>query len=412
MKTFSNKIIIITMARNLSVALFLVLFTCSLSYSYPKFAAYTGAKCLDCHVNPTGGGMRNPGGVGYSKNKLFFKFLEKQNKTTQIETQITKGISMGADMRMIFIDDETGDGQPNFNTFFQMQGDLYVNAEVNDYISLMIAPGLYIPNTYGPNPLPTKYEIYGMVSNLPAGLYLKAGRFIPNFGIKIPEHRAYNRQFNDLYTPYASDAGLEIGISPSFFTLTAGLSNGTSRNKNGQINNSFDFDNQKQFTASGDFRWAHKKRKYTFGLGGSFMTNPFKYDPANNINALRQMAAGFLSIGLFERVAIMGELAYNRLDIRDSVSTRSDIRTIFGEIDIKVADGFELKFQYENFDNALGIKNSPTERKRYSAGAVFYPLTGLEVESIFRIVKNGLGDPETIEDFKDNEFQTTFKFYF
>lgn len=105
---------------------------------------------------------------------------------------------MGSDMRMIFIDDQTGEGNPNFNTFFQMQGDLYVNAQVNKYISLMVAPGLYIPNTYGSNPLPTKYEIYGMVSNLPAGLYFKAGRFIPNFGIKVPEHRAYNRIFNDL----------------------------------------------------------------------------------------------------------------------------------------------------------------------------------------------------------------------
>lgn len=406
------------MNKLFATALFLVLLTICFNnsplHAYPKYAAYTGEKCQSCHVNPTGGGMRGPYGVKYSKDKLFFKFLEKQNKTTDINTQITKGVSMGADMRMIFIDDQTGDGSPNFNTFFQMQGDLYVYAQVNDYISLMIAPGLYIPNTYGPNPLPTKYEIYGMVSNLPAGLYFKAGRFIPNFGIKIPEHRAYNRQFNDLYTPYASDAGIEIGFSPSFFTLTAGFSNGSSRNRAGQINNSFDFDNQKQFTASGDFRWAHKKGKYTFGLGGSFMSNPFKWDQANNVNALRQMAAGFVSIGLFERVAIMGEVAYNRLDLRDSVSSRTDLRTIFGEIDVMVTNGIELKLQYENFDNALGTKNAFTERQRYSVGAVFYPLTGLEVESIVRFVRNGLGDPEPpgATDFKDDEFQTTFKFYF
>lgn len=71
------------------------------AYSYPKFAAYTGEKCVSCHVNPTGGGMRNQYGIKYSKDKLFFKFLSKQNKTTDINTQITKGISMGADMRMI-----------------------------------------------------------------------------------------------------------------------------------------------------------------------------------------------------------------------------------------------------------------------------------------------------------------------
>jgi hypothetical protein len=126
------------------------------------------------------------------------------------------------------------------------------------------------------------------------------------------------------------------------------------------------------------------------------------------------MGAGFISIGLFERVAIIGELAYNRLDIRDSSATRSDFRTIFGELDIRISKGLELKAQYENYDNALGLKNNETERQRYSFGAVFYPLSGLEVESIFRIVKNGKGDPEPTNatDFKDDEFQTTIKFYF
>lgn len=402
------------MAKKILTALFLVFISSSLVYSYPKFAAYTGEKCVSCHVNPTGGGMRNPYGVKYSKDNLFFKFLSKQNKTTEINTQITKGISMGSDMRMVFIDNQTGDGSPNFNSFFQMQGDLYVNAQVNKYISLMVAPGLYIPNTFGPNPLPTKYEIYGMVSNLPAGLYFKAGRFIPNFGIKIPEHRAYNRNFNDLYTPYASDAGIEVGIAPSFFTLSIGLSNGSSRDKNGTVNNSFDFDNQKQFTAFGDFRWASKNNKYTFGLGGSFINNPFKYDPANNINANRKLAAGFISIGLFDRVAILGELAYNRLEISDSAKTKNDIRTIFGEIDIRVSKGVELKAQYENFDNAIGLKDATSRvAQRYSFGAVFYPLTGLEVESIYRLVKTSKGTtPSGYEDPKDNEFQTTFKFYF
>lgn len=403
------------MKTNLIVFALILLFISLVNISsYPKFAAYTGEKCQSCHVNPTGGGMRNLYGVKYGKDNLYFKFFEKANKTTEINPQITKGLSMGADMRMVFIDNETGEGNPNFNTFFQMQGDLYVNAQVNKYINLVIAPGLYIPNTYGSNPIPAKYEIYGMVSNLPADLYFKVGRFIPNFGIKIPEHRAYNRVYNDLYTPYASDAGIEVGIAPSFFTLTAGFSNGSSVDKDGKRNNSYDFDNQKQITVSGDFRWASKKSKYTFGIGGSFLSNPFKYDAANNINALRQMAAGFLSIGLFERVALLGEIAYNRLDLRDSAKSRSDFRTIFGELNLRVTKGIEIKFQYENYDNALGIKNNTTERQRYSFGAVLYPLSGLEIESIFRLVRNGKGDPEPpdAKDFKDNEFQTVFKFYF
>jgi hypothetical protein len=240
------------------------------------------------------------------------------------------------------------------------------------------------------------------------------GRFIPNFGTKIPEHRAYIRASNDLYTPYAPDAGIEVGISPSFFTLSAGFSNGSSLTRTGTSNNSYDFDQQKQLTLSGDFRWASKKNKVTFGLGGSFINNPFKYDPnpAANTDALRQIAGGFFSIGVMERVALIGEVDFNRLKIHDSLGTRRDVRSIFGELNVRVISGIELKFQYENLDNALGHKNAVTERQRYSFGAVLYPLTGLEIESVIRIVKNGAGENDDIEDVKDNEYQTVFKFYF
>jgi hypothetical protein len=379
----------------------------STALSYPKFAALTGEKCQSCHVNPTGGGMRNLYGVKYSKDNLYLKFLEKANKTTDINTQITKGISVGGDMRFLFVDDQAGEGFPNFNSFFQMQGDLYVNAQVNKYINVVIAPGLYIPNTFSSSPLPTKYEIYGMVSNLPAGLFFKVGRFIPNFGIKLPEHRAYNRQFNDLYTPYASDAGIEAGVSPDFgnasLFMTAAISNGSSKNKSLMTNNSFDFDNQRQFTGSLDFRWAEKKNKYAFGLGGSFINNPFKYDPTRDIGALRQIAGGRVSLGFFERVAILGELTYNRLEINDTNLIKQDQRTIFGEIDIFIYKGLQLKGQFEDFDPKNTVGNS----RRISIGAVIHPLTGLEIESIYRKVD----EPDETE-IKNDEFQTVIKFYF
>ncbi|MCX7878850.1 MAG: hypothetical protein N2510_09485, partial [Ignavibacteria bacterium] len=117
---------------------FLIICSSSLIYSYPKFAALTGEKCQSCHVNPTGGGMRNSWGVKYGKSELYMKIFEKANKTTDINTQVTKGISVGGDMRMVFINNQTGDGSPPFNSFFQMQGDLYINALVNKYINLVI----------------------------------------------------------------------------------------------------------------------------------------------------------------------------------------------------------------------------------------------------------------------------------
>jgi hypothetical protein len=392
----------------LTVIIFFIITIYEFSYSYPKFAAYTGENCVSCHVNPTGGGIRNKYGINYSKENLVLKSLKKLNKTTEFNTQLTKGIQIGADMRTIFINQQTGEGQPNFNSFFQMQGDLYINATINKYLTLVIAPGLYIPNTFGSSPLPTKYEIYGMVNNLPHGLYFKFGRFIQNYGLKIPEHRAYQRDYNGFYTPYAADAGFEVGISPWLFNLTAGVSNGSTKNIDGQLNNSFDFDNQKQFTSSLDFRWSSKNSNYNFGVGGSFLSNPYKYDLTNNINAVRQATGGFFSIGLFDRVAILGEYDYNKTTYNDSAGTISDFNTIFGEVNVKIIKGLEAKFQYESYDPQLDIKNGSLERRRYSFGIEFFPMTGLEIESIYRIVD----EPDQNLDIKNNEFQQTFKVYF
>ncbi|HEY5123064.1 MAG TPA: hypothetical protein VIK14_04945 [Ignavibacteria bacterium] len=47
--------------------LLLIIFFVSItdSFSYPRFAAYTGNKCVDCHINPAGGSMRNFYGIKY-----------------------------------------------------------------------------------------------------------------------------------------------------------------------------------------------------------------------------------------------------------------------------------------------------------------------------------------------------------
>lgn len=63
----------------------LFLFTIDLkeTKAYPRFAAYTGDKCMDCHVDPTGGTMRNPGGTGYAKKNLNMDMFKKISEKTQ-----------------------------------------------------------------------------------------------------------------------------------------------------------------------------------------------------------------------------------------------------------------------------------------------------------------------------------------
>jgi hypothetical protein len=115
-------------------------------------------------------------------------------------------------------------------------------------------------------------------------------------------------------------------------------------------------------------------------------------------------------LGLGKRVSILGEFDYNRLDLKDADNTRADFTTIFGEMDVRIFQGVEAKFQFENYNPQLGVPDAPLQRRRYSFGFNFFPITGLEIESIYRVVDEpGLPSDQKI---KNNEFQETFKVYF
>jgi hypothetical protein len=381
------------------------------TYSYPKFAAYTGEKCQSCHVNPTGGQIRHMGGIKYAEENLYMDMFKKFNKDASFDTRVGKVLQIGGDLRLGAFDiqggrtdPQGGNGGVSLQTFFAMQGDLYVNAALGKIVDILINPSMQY------EAYPPVFEMYGMIHNLPVGLYFKAGKIRPNFGIKLPEHRPYQKYFN-FYTPYNPDAGIEVGISPGLFTLTAGLFNGVVSNfYNNNTPTDFDMDNGKQFVASGDFRWASKKKNFTAGLGASFLNNPYRLTvlpSGSSYDAVNQISAGFVSFGFLQRIAILGEIDFNSRKYTTETGNVKDLfNTYFGEADFRAARGVELKFQYEKYDNNLGTKNGPGERIRYSGGVVLFPLQGCELEAMYRMGK------VYPDDKFYNESNVVFHFYF
>lgn len=373
---------------SLNVMLFFTLFAVT-AYSYPRFSAYTGDKCSDCHVGPQGGGMRNQFGSNYSKENLQMDFLKKYiKKTPEFTTKLNKNISVGGDLRFVHVDDE----QPNLpvmNTFLTMQGDFYVNATVNDYISVYLAPGLQIPN------IPTKYEVYGMVSNMPLNSYFKAGRMNPTFGIKIVEHRAFQRA-SLLGTPYAANDGFEIGLSPGNFNFSAGLFNGLNTDF-------FDKDPKKMFVSSADYMFSSHDNNLNVNIGASFYNNPYNFiNPltGSSTDALRKAFGGFTKIGILKRVALLGEV-----DFAENKRLGSTTRALFGygELNVKIINGLELRGMYELMRPDRDAENNRTIRTRI--GTAIFPLQGFETEAMIRFVTDDVL-PNT------NEYQVSFHFYF
>lgn len=369
--------------------LLLIIFFVSItdSFSYPRFAAYTGNKCVDCHINPAGGSMRNLYGIKYAKENLSMDVFKDISNKTEFSGQLTKNISIGGDVRLAHVDNQNHNAA-NMNTFLSMQGDLYVNAKVNDYIDVFVSPGISIPN------IPMKYDVYGMVSKLPLNSYFKVGRFTPDFGIKIVEHRAFQRNLI-LNTPYSQDEGLELGISPGIFNLSLGLFNGLNTDF-------FDADQNKMFVASTGVTLSTKDENINFNLGASFLNNPFEFHDPNiqhPLNSNRKVFGGHTMVGIYNKVALLGEYDLEEYSIESNM-TRREYRYI--ELNGRIIKGVELRGAYEFYDINRDITDDETTR--FSVGAAVFPLLGFEFEAMMRFVK--------FKDIKTNEIQGNFHFYF
>ncbi|MDZ4710879.1 MAG: hypothetical protein SGI89_00975 [bacterium] len=358
------------------------------SYSYPRFAAYTGDKCIDCHVDPSGATMRNGGGIAYAKNNLSMDLFKKLAGKTEFSPKITKEISVGGDVRIAQVDNEVP-GNSNFNSFLAMQGDLYVNAQLNKILNVFVTSGIDIPG------IDAKYEVYGMLSNLPANLYFKVGRYKPNYGLRIVEHRAYQRKFL-LNTPYDANTGFELGISPGWLNMNFGIYN--------PMNVGFlGLDPHKMVVASTDLNFGFNDNKFNVNVGASFYNNPYNTIDStfsNTITGNKKAWGAFTRIGIMKRVAILGEIDFDE--------QRTDFPMIrgmygYGELNILVMKGLELRGQYEHYDRNRDVTDD--EVKRISAGFAAFPFFGFETEVMVRFVSEKA-------DVKNNEFQWNFHFYF
>ena len=88
------------------------------------------------------------------------------------------------------------------NAFFQMQGDVYLNFRLAKKVNIYLDKGIY-----------SAFEIFGLLNILPGNGYIKIGKFLPNYGTRLDDHRTFIRDragFNP-ESGRAELTGAEIG---------------------------------------------------------------------------------------------------------------------------------------------------------------------------------------------------------
>ena len=184
----------------------------------PYLAVATGFKCTQCHVNPTGGGMRTPYGDIFSQTVLPARTIDV-GLDQPWNGQINRFLSVGGDWRY----DASSTQAPNTQTVNQFQ-----TQQTRLYLAASMIPErllLYVDEQVAPGGALNR-EAWGMWWSTDHSWYLKAGQMYLPFGLRLQDQTAFILQTSgiNMTTP---DNGVEFGWLKGHWDAQLAVSNGT-----------------------------------------------------------------------------------------------------------------------------------------------------------------------------------------
>lgn len=317
----------------------------------PKFASRLNVSCRSCHVNPTGGGLRNAFGVSYGQDELPIPTWRDQFALEEFSTQLSDIVSIGANFRTLYFSQQTGPSTSR-SSFFQMQADLYVSARLAKKTFLYLNRGIG-----------NRFEAFGVAGILPLDGYVKAGWFVPAFGLRTDDHNIFTRDRTLFAFGGGQDAGVEVGLSPGLFEFTAGVTNGATGDRD---DNTF-----RAIMGRGEVRF--KLGTVNLRGGGSYYNNP---RPTSAVTLLSTHG----TVSLKDNLTILAEYVQRRT-LANNVKTFANI--FYVEADYLLMQGLDLKVGYEHYDPDTRFTTGA--ESRIVLGLEVYPISGVEFRPLYVI---------------------------
>jgi len=363
---------------------FCLIFIFNFSFALPRFAVQNESSCIACHVNPTGSGLRNDYGINVValEELPLERWLDKGNEDW--DGFIGDHLQVGGDFRLQGIQYNDSDTTRK-SAFFPMQADIYT------YLKLHQNAGVFAKiGAKGSHSLSTEFWV--LVSNLPQNAWLRIGRTLPNYGLRVDDHTSFIRGGNYsrttldlekeglLFGPYLPPpAILEIGI-PMFGGLqwTSSISTGI-KNINEKLTNL-----TTQFHYSGT------------------IDDQFKYMSSFN----------YMQEGNFTMMGVSGGLTYSNLtwtfelDQAENWIDGNTSLALYDELAWEIIQGVHLIGKYDFFDPKTEWLSRSISR--YTMGAEIYPLNIMEIKLQIRINKIDIDNTATPDP--EYLFQTHFWF--
>ncbi|MBZ0273115.1 hypothetical protein K8I61_13840 [bacterium] len=355
----------------------------TLSPARPEFSASENSPCWKCHVNPMGGGMRNGGGFFFSRKALGFEPItdavnKKYPDFPKFVPAIGENMFLGMDARMMWYDEADDENErqdaldagreppPEGSSFYLMQAAFHVNALVFPILRL----------AYSFDAAQNTFEAYALFDDLPAGLYLRFGRFILPYGLRFEDHTIFTRDPIGFHN-VAHDTGVEVGIRPGPFFATVAATNGN------QGTNAMQRDHDYYaITSQAGVRF------WKIGLGGSWFHNTIDDAiPSTSDGLTRNVYGPWATFGIGP-VSLLGEFALVRQDVLDATAAnpeRIDNRigsASVAELDVEIMQGLFVDVRYTHQDPDWRVQDD--YRDQTMGGFVFYPVPFFKLIAQYR----------------------------
>ncbi len=337
-------------------------FNVSSIFSLPRFAVSNSASCIACHVNPTGGGMRNSHGNDVVALEELPLNIWQNKGDENWDGYITDQLQIGGDFRLQGIQYNDSDSTRK-SAIFPMQADIYTNLKLNKNANIFTKIGF--KGTENPS-----IEYWALISNLPRKAWLRVGRTLPDYGLRVDDHTSFIRGGNLgktsvgldkeglLFTPYLDPpAILELGVPiSSKLEWTASLGTSLLNAANQEMNNI-----SSKLTHRGSLG-----DNITYRAGSSYMHE-------DNFNMVG--ISGGISYGDFTWTFALDQ-AENWIDDNTSLA-------FYDELAWEIMQGIQLIGKYDFFDPKTDWIDGAISR--YTIGAEIYPLNIMEIKLQIRI---------------------------
>jgi hypothetical protein len=317
------------------------------AHAEPYLAVQQGYKCSSCHVNPTGGGLRNDFGIIFAENVMPAWTLNDANSLWS--GKLGDFFRLGGDLRVNW----TRNAVPNVPNQQKFAVD-----QLRLYADVAVIPNrldIYIDELIAPNS-PENLEAYVRYGNPLNGWYIKGGKFYLPFGWRLQDQTAFVREVSGI-SMTSPDIGIELGYEQGAWSAQLDLANGAANAQSGQ-----------GYQVTGQVVYA--QTRWRLGAAAS----------ATQSDAGNRRVLGVFAGLRTGPVAWLGEADLVR-DEGFPGGTRNLLGGL-GEIDWNLARGHNLKLTAEYFDPDTAVGED--QQTRWSVLYEFTPLPFVQLRAGFR----------------------------